>query len=139
MKLTLHLNVHVPEVTSQSRAPSDDLCDCRGHAAAVSSHRSSVSKRNECTCGFQHPMGHASWVPSTWCGLSPGLVGLQLLNESQIQRLSSGSGTEARHARSLMKIDENCSSCSISGHPSRRPTDLIAWRCVKYALKFYYR
>ena len=43
-----------------------------------------------------------------------GLVGSQLLNESQIRWSSSGSGAETRHSQSLVKIDENCSSCLIS-------------------------
>ena len=34
--LTSH--IHVPAVSVQSHAPSDDLSNCKGHAPAVSSH-----------------------------------------------------------------------------------------------------
>ena len=36
-------HIHVPAVSVQSHVPSDDLCDCTGHAASVSSQRSSVT------------------------------------------------------------------------------------------------
>ena len=48
------------------------------------------------------------------------LLGSQLLNESQIRWSSSGSGAETRHSQSLVKTDENCSSCLISVPSSRR-------------------
>ena len=44
----------------------------------------------------------------------------QLLDESQIWWSSAGSGTEARHAQSLTKNDENYPNCSISSSSSRR-------------------
>ena len=80
----------------------------------------SVTGRDDCAGGFGHPMDHDSSVPSTWCLLPPGLVGSQLLNESQIQWSSAGIGTENCHAQNLMKFDVNCPSCSISEPSSRR-------------------
>ena len=59
-------HIHVPAVS----VPSEDPSDCAGHAATVSSQRSSVSGRDDCTGRFGNPMGH---VPSTWCGPPPGL------------------------------------------------------------------
>ena len=127
--------VHLPAVSVQSHAPSDDLSSCAGHdddghTGAVSSQCSSVISlhrrfwKADVSCffkgSFENPMGHVSWVPSTWCGLPPDLVGSQLLDESQMQWSSAGSGTEARYAQSLTKIDENCPTCSISGPSSRR-------------------
>ena len=44
--------------------------------------------------------------PLTWRGLPTGLVGSQLLDESQNRWSSSGSGREARHAQSPTKFDE---------------------------------
>ena len=79
------------------------------------------------------------WVmslrPWAWCRLFPGLVGLQLLNESQIQWSSAGSGTENRHARSLKNFGKNCPSCSISGPPpnARRPSRVSP--CQKSAVR----
>ena len=58
-------------------------------------------------------MCHVSLVLLTWCGLLPGLVRSQLLDESQTRWSSAGSGTDARHT----KIDEHTPSCSISGPP----------------------
>ena len=60
-------HVRVPAATVQSYAPSDDLSGCAGHAAAVSSQRSSVPGRDDSTEGCSNPMGHVSSVPSTWC------------------------------------------------------------------------
>ena len=112
-EVDLACHTHVPAVSVPSHAPSDDHSNCTGHAAAVSSQRSSVT-------WFGHQMCHVSLVPLTWCGLPPGLVGSQILDESQIRWSSAGSGTEARHAQSPTKIVENCPSCSISGSYSRR-------------------
>ena len=48
--LTSH--THVPAVGVQSYAQSDDLSNCTGQTAAVSSQRSSVIGRNSCTGGL---------------------------------------------------------------------------------------
>ena len=68
--------------------------------------------------------GHVYMCPVTWCGLLLGSFELQFLDESQIWWSSSGSGTEARHAQSLININENYSNCLISGTSSghRRPS-----------------
>ena len=63
---------------------------------------------------------HGSSTPLTWRGLPRGLVGSQLQAPAQMKWSSAGSGTEARHAQSLMKIDEDCPSCSNSGPSSGR-------------------
>ena len=55
-------------------------------------------------------MCHVSLVPVTWCGPLLGLVGSQLLDESQMRWSSGGSGTEARSAERLMKIDDQKSA-----------------------------
>ena len=44
--LTSH--THVPTVSVQSYVQSDDLCNCMGYAAAVSSQWSSVTGKNNC-------------------------------------------------------------------------------------------
>ena len=101
MKLT---RVHVPAVIVQSYAPSGDPSDYAGHAAAAPSQRSSFTGRDDGTRGLGNPMGHVSSTTSTWCG-PPGLIGSQILGESQIR----GSSAAARHAHSLTKIDGNAS------------------------------
>ena len=89
-------HVHVPAVSVQSYAPSDDLSNFTGHAAAVSSQRSSAVGRHDCTRGCGNEMCHVSVVPLTWCGLPLGLVGSQLLDESHIRRPTAGSGSQSR-------------------------------------------
>ena len=64
-------------------------------------------------------MGQVSSIASTWCGPPPGLVGSQRMGESQIRGSSDGIGAD-HHAQSLMTIDENCPSRSISRPSSRR-------------------
>ena len=59
-------HVDVPEVIVQSYAPSDDPSDCAGHAAAVSSSRSSVTGRDDCTGGFEKSMGHVGPLDVVW-------------------------------------------------------------------------
>ena len=125
VKLALCL-VHLPEALVQSYEPSEDHSDCVGHAAAVSSQRSSVTGRDDRTGGFGNSMGHVSSVSSMWCGLPPGLVGSQLLGESQSRFSSAGCSTESRHAQSLIKIDENCPGSSISGPSSRRQAPVVS-------------
>ena len=44
-KVDLISHAHVPAVIVQSCAPSENPSDCAGHAAAVSSQRSSVTER----------------------------------------------------------------------------------------------
>ena len=73
-----------------------------------------------CIGGFEWQMSHGSLAPLTWCGLPPALVGSQFLDESQMRWSSSGSGTEACHARSSTKVGENCLESSISGPSSTR-------------------
>ena len=71
-----HLDVGEVDLTSHIHVP----------AVNVQSYA-----RNDCTGGFGHPMGHVSSLPSTWCGLPPGLVESQLLGGSQSQWSSAGS------------------------------------------------
>ena len=119
-EVDLASHVLVPAVILQSHAPSDHLSDCGTCGARL------ISKVFRLLGEMIAPeVVVIRWVmslrcPSTWCGLPPGMVRSQLLDESQIHRLSAGSGTEARHAQRLMKIDENCPCCSISGLSSRR-------------------
>ena len=68
-------HVRMPAVVVQSYASFDDLSDCTGHAAAVSSQRSSAVERDNSIGGLGNPMCHVSLAPLTWCGLPPGLVG----------------------------------------------------------------
>ena len=42
-EVDLASHIHVPAVSVRSHVPSDDLCNCTGHTAAVSSPRSSVT------------------------------------------------------------------------------------------------
>ena len=105
---------------TDASGPSDYLPNFTGHAAAVSAHWPSVSETGDCIGGLGKERCHDSFAPLTCGELPPGFVGSQLLDESQMQWSSAGSGTEARHARSPTKIDENCSSCSNSGASSRR-------------------
>ena len=65
-------------------------------------------------------MCHVPMGPLTWCALPPGLVGSQLVHESQIRWSSCGSGTESPHAQSLVKINEHFPNCLILGPSSRR-------------------
>ena len=66
-------------------------------------------------------LGEMTWVPSTWYGLPPGLVGSQLLNVSHIQLSSVGSGTENRHAQNLTKVHE---TVQVWQFRARRPSRL---------------
>ena len=118
MKLTLHLLSNVPAVIVPSHAPSEDPSDCAGHAAAVPSRRSSATGRDDCTGGSGIQMGHVS---------SPrGLVGLHLLGASQVRWSSAGCSIEALHAQGLIKIDEHCPGCSISGPSSTRQVPVVS-------------
>ena len=123
-EVDLAYHVHVPR-SDRSITCTISSSDCAGHASAVSSLRSSGSRRDDCTVGFGSPMDHVSSVPSTWCGQPPGMIGSQLLGESQIRWSSAGIGTNANHAQSLTKIDGICLSCSISGPSSRRHTPVV--------------
>ena len=62
----------------------------------------------------------SSFAPVTFCRPPQGLVGLQFLDESQMQWSSAGRATESCHARSPAKVYENCPNDSGSGHSSRR-------------------
>ena len=55
-------------------------------------------------------------------GTLPGLLGSQLLDESQTRWSSAGSGTEARHVQSLIKIDEHCPSYSFPRQQLQTPS-----------------
>ena len=103
-QVDLRSHIHVPSVSVKS----DDLWSSTEDVAAVSSQCSSVIGRNDCIGGFRKEMCPVTLGPLTWCGLPPGLVGSQLLNTLQIQWSSAASGTEACHARSPTKVDENC-------------------------------
>ena len=110
--------IHVPAMIVPSHAPTEDPSDCAGHAAAVPSRRSSVTGRDDCTGGSGIQMGHVS---------SPrGLVGLHLLGASQVRWSSAGCSIEALHAQGLIKIDENCPGCSISGPSSTRQVPVVS-------------
>ena len=116
----MHLNVgeidrtshiHVPAMTVLSDAPFDDFGHQRIWDRCVSQ-----------LCGSTDVV----------CELPLGLVGSQLLAAAQMKWPSAGSGTEASHAQSLMKIDEESPSCSISPAPlpdAKRPSR--ASRCQK--------
>ena len=54
--------IHVPAVGVQSHVPSEDLSNCTGHAAAVSSQRPSVNDRTGCLFGFFDVV----WATSGW-------------------------------------------------------------------------
>ena len=70
-------------------------------------------------------------APLTFCGLHSGLVGSQLLDESQLQWLSAGCGTDASHARIPTIFFEDCPNCPISAStPSRvSPCQKSVIRC----------
>ena len=107
---------------------SNDPSDCAGHAVAVLSQRSSVTGRNDCSSG--------SFAPLTFCGLPPGLAGSQLLDASQMRWSSAGSGTEARHAKSPTKIDENRVARFRAPPPdAKRPSRVIP--CQKSAIRCF--
>ena len=55
--------------------------------------------------------------PGAACGGM--LVESQFLDESQMQRIPAGDGTEAGHARSLTEVNEQCPNCLNSGVSSR--------------------
>ena len=120
-EVDLASHIHVPAVSVQLHAPSDDLSKCTGHAAAVS-HLEGLPLLGGMIAsgGFGNRMCHVSLAPLTWRGLPPGLVGPQLLDATQMQWSSAGSGTEARHAQSPTKTGENCPNCSISDPSSTR-------------------
>ena len=101
-----------PAVSVQSDAPDDPLFarDLLSHLKGFPSLGGMIAPEVS-----ENQMCHVSLVPLTWCGLPQGLVGSQLLDATQIRRSSAGSGTEARHAQSATKVDENCPSGSISG------------------------
>ena len=120
---------------TQSRAPSDALSSCTGHAAADSSQCSSVLGRNECIGGF----GKAD--VSFFFGSADVVWATSKLDRNfwMTRRCSGrqlGVVQEALHVRSPTKIDENCPSCSILG-PSL-PDDKCPSRvslCQKPALR----
>ena len=53
-------HIHVPAVGVHTHAPSDDLSDSTGHAAALSSQSASVTKKNICIGGFGKQMRRVS-------------------------------------------------------------------------------
>ena len=115
----MHVNVgevdfashaHVPTVSVQSHVSPDVPSHCMGHAAAVFSQRLSATGKNGCISGL---MSHGFCAPLTFCRLPRELVGSKLLDDSQMQWSPAESGTEARHAQSSTKIDQDCPSCSI--------------------------
>ena len=53
---------HVPVVTVQSNAPSDDLSDCTGHAAAVAPQGSFIIGKNDCTENVESRCVMALWL-----------------------------------------------------------------------------
>ena len=67
--LTSH--VHVPAVSVQSHVPSAVLSNCKGHAAAVSSQRPSVSGENDCASSS---MSHNPDAPVMSCSHLRGLL-----------------------------------------------------------------
>ena len=92
-------HIHVPAVTVQTNAPSNDLSNCTRLAAAVSSQGSSIVGKNDCTGESGNLVCHGSLAPLAWCGLPPCLVGSQLLDSAQMKWPSAGNGTETRHAQ----------------------------------------
>ena len=99
---TADLATHV-RVAAVSHVPSDDLSNYTGHAAAVSSQRSSVNGKNNCISSLT---SQGSFAPMTFCGLPLGLVESQFLDESQMQWSSADIDTEPCHARSPTEIFE---------------------------------
>ena len=114
MKLTLH--IHVPAVSVQSHVPSGDLSHCTGHAAAVSSQRSSVGKND----GISGLLSHDSCAPMIFCGLLLGLVESQFLDESQMQWSSADLDTEP--CSSWTSNDKYCPDYLNSGRSSQTPS-----------------
>ena len=104
---------------TQSRAPSDALSSCTGHAAADSSQCSSVFGRSDCTGGF----GKAD--VSCFFGSADVVWATSKLDRNfWLTRRCSGRQLgvvqEAIHAQIPTKIDENCPSCSVLGPSSRQ-------------------
>ena len=95
--LTSH--IHVLAMSVQISPASDDLCT--GHAAAVESHSSSVIVRNDCTRRLWKSKCHVLIDPLdvVWA--------TSWLDESQIRWSLAVWSTEAGHAQSLVRIDEN--------------------------------
>ena len=57
-------HILVPAMTVQSDASLDDLFNCSGHSAAVSSHDdSSIIGKNDCIGGFGNQKCHGSLAP----------------------------------------------------------------------------
>ena len=108
---------HVPALNVQSHVPYDVLSNCKGHAAAVSSHWSSATGKNDCISGL---MPHGSHAPMTLCGLPLGLLESQLLDASQMQWSPAFAGAEVCHARTTTKVFEVCPNDSSSGTSSTR-------------------
>ena len=71
-------DIYVPAVSVQSRISSDVLSSCTGHAAAVSSQKSSVTGKND---GISGLMSHGSCAPWTFRSPPLGLVRSQFLDE----------------------------------------------------------
>ena len=78
---------------------------------------------HDCIGDFGMQMLHGSM---TFCGLPPGLVVLQFLDESQMQWSSVDTVTGACHTRSPTKISEKCPDYAASGRSSRRQTTVVS-------------
>ena len=87
--------------------------------------RTTFSKKEKCGPGCMGPV--------TWCGLLPGLVGSQFQNEPQIRWSSLGSGTEARHAQSLVNINQNYPQLDFG--PILRTSTPVERPCLKAAVR----
>ena len=69
----------------------------------------SVTGKNDCISCLS---SQGSYAPMTFCGLPPGLVESQFLDESQMQW--SSADTKPCHAQILMEINEQCPNYSNS-------------------------
>ena len=110
-------HIHEPSASVQSTASSDDLSSLAGRAAALPNGLAIpgwmfASVIPECK-------GLMTLASLARCELPPGLVGSQLLGESQIRWSSAWTGTEARH-----KDRRKSPSCSISGTLIQTPNTL---------------
>ena len=78
-EVDLACHIFVPAVSFQSRVfVRCSLSDCKGQAAAVSSQRSAVTGKNNRISGLS---SLGSCAPMTFCGLPPGVVESQFLDE----------------------------------------------------------
>ena len=84
---------------------------------------------NDCKGDFGMQMSHGPLAPRTFCEPPAGLVGSHFLDGTQMQRIPSGDGTGAGHARSPTEVNEKCPDCLNTG-PSARPQAPVESECL---------